>query len=297
MLQKTANLFRPKLIIAGASAYPRNYDYARMRKICDEVGAYLMADMAHISGLVAAGQVPSPFEYADVVTSTTHKTLRGPRAGVIFFRKGVRSVDAKTGKENLWDLEEKINFAVFPSLQGGPHNNTIAALAVVLKEVMSPEFVEYQKQVKKNCARLATNLQQKGYTLVSGGTDNHLLLLDLRPQAVDGSRTETVMEACHITVNKNTVPGDTRPMVPGGVRIGTPAMTTRGLKEADFDVVGQFLDRAIKLTQVLNKQGTNGASLKTFKESVEKEKTSGEMDRLRKEVADFSGAFPMPSLT
>ncbi|ELR22944.1 serine hydroxymethyltransferase [Acanthamoeba castellanii str. Neff] len=292
-LRRSALLFRPKIIIAGASAYPRNFDYARMRQICDEVGAYLMGDMAHISGLVAAQQVPSPFDHCDVVTSTTHKTLRGPRSGVIFFRRGVKSVDPKTSKETLYDLEERINFAVFPSLQGGPHNNTIAALAVSLKEAMSPEFVEYQVQVKKNCARLASSLQSKGYTLVSGGTDNHLLLLDLRPQGVDGSRTETVMEACNITVNKNTVPGDTRPMVPGGVRIGTPAMTTRGLKEAEFEVVSDFLHRSVQITQSLAKQG--GGNLKAFKEQVEKEKSGGEIARLRKEVIDFSGSFPLPS--
>lgn len=292
-LRKSAHLFRPKIIIAGASAYPRNFDYARMRQICDEVGAYFMGDIAHISGLVAAGQVPSPFEYCDVVTSTTHKTLRGPRSGVIFFRRGVRSVDPKTNKETMYDLEDRINFAVFPSLQGGPHNNTIAALAVCLKEAMMPEFLEYQAQVKKNCAHLALSLKTKGYTLVSGGTDNHLLLLDLRPQGVDGSRTETVMEACNITVNKNTVPGDTRPMVPGGVRIGTPAMTTRGLKEADFGVVSDFLHRSIEITQALNKQG--GPTLKGFKEHVEKEKQGGEIARLRNEVIDFAGSFPMPS--
>jgi glycine hydroxymethyltransferase len=291
-LRRSALLFRPKIIIAGASAYPRNFDYARMRQICDEVGAYLMGDMAHISGLVAAQQVPSPFDYCDLVTSTTHKTLRGPRSGVIFFRRGVKSVDPKTKQETLYDLEDRINFAVFPSLQGGPHNNTIAALAVSLKEAMTPEFVEYQVQVKKNCARLASSLQSKGYTLVSGGTDNHLLLLDLRPQGVDGSRTETVMEACNITVNKNTVPGDTRPMVPGGVRIGTPAMTTRGLKETDFEVVSDFLHRSVQLTQSLAKQGGN---LKAFKDNVEKEKSGGEIARLRKEVVDFAGSFPLPS--
>jgi len=291
-LEHSAQLFRPKVIIAGASAYSRLYDYQRMGKIASDVGALLMADMAHISGLVAAKQIPSPFEHCDIVTSTTHKTLRGPRSGIIFFRKGVKSVDQKTGKETHWDLEEKINFAVFPALQGGPHNNTIAAIAVCLKEAMTPEFVQYQKQVKENCAVLAQSLIKKGYTLVSGGTDNHLLLLDLRPQGVDGARAELVMEVCGITVNKNTVPGDTKPLVPGGLRIGTPALTTRGMGAADFETVGNFLHRAVQLTSSVNKQGSNASSLKTFRESVAR--GTPEMSALRKEVATFASKFPMP---
>jgi glycine hydroxymethyltransferase len=292
MLEKSAQLFRPKLIVAGASAYPRLFDYERMSKIAASVGALLMADMAHISGLVAAKQIPSPFDHCDIVTSTTHKTLRGPRAGIIFYRKGVRSVDAKTGHETHWDLEEKVNFAVFPSLQGGPHNNTIAALNVCLKEAMSSDFVDYQKQVKENCAVLARALLDQGYSLVSGGTDNHLLLLDLRPKGVDGARAELVMEACGITVNKNTVPGDTKPLVPGGLRIGTPALTTRGLGAEDFKQVAKFLHKAVQLTAAINRQGANSGSLKLFRETVAK--GSPEQVALRNEVTSFASSFPMP---
>eukprot|EP00741_Cyanophora_paradoxa_P009439 tig00000144_g9143.t1 len=202
-LEENAALFRPKLIVAGASAYPRNYDYPRMRKVADNSGAYLMADMAHISGLVAAGLVPSPFDHSDIVTTTTHKTLRGPRGGMIFFRKGTRSKDAK-GNVTMYDLEDKINSAVFPGLQGGPHNHTIAALSVALLEANSEPFRAYQRQVKANAQRMAAALMSKGYTLVSGGTDNHLVLLDLRPKGTDGARVERVLELCHITANKNS---------------------------------------------------------------------------------------------
>merc|ERR1711988_1075798 len=186
-LEASATLYRPKIIIAGTSAYARHIDYARMRQICDKVGAYMLADMAHISGLVAAGVVPSPFEFADIVTTTTHKSLRGPRGAMIFFRKGVRSVNKK-GKEIMYNLEGPINQAVFPGLQGGPHNHTITALATALKQAASPEFVSYQKQVLSNCQAFASAMTSRGYDLVSGGTDNHLLLVDLKPAGIDGAR-------------------------------------------------------------------------------------------------------------
>jgi glycine hydroxymethyltransferase len=178
-LELLASSFRPKLIIAGASAYSRNYDYKRMRSVCDSVGALLLSDMAHVSGLVAANLVNDPFEYSDIVTTTTHKTLRGPRSGLIFFRKGVQRTTA-SGKEIMYDLEEKINASVFPGLQGGPHEHTIAAVSTALHESMTPAFVEYQKQVLKNSKHLANELMSKGYKLVSGGTDNHLMLVDAK---------------------------------------------------------------------------------------------------------------------
>lgn len=241
-LQTNAKLFKPKLIIAGVSCYPRHLDYKRFRQIADENGAYLMADMAHVSGLVAAGVAPSPFEYCDVVTTTGHKTLRGPRCGVIFYRKGVKSV-SKTGDKIEYDLEGKINDAVFPGLQGGPHENAIAALATALKQVASPEFKEYQTQVVKNSQRLAQRLTEKGYTCVTGGTDNHLVWLDLRPKQLNGARAEKILEEISIACNKNTVPGDKSALNPSGIRLGTPALTTRGLKEADIDVVTDFIDK------------------------------------------------------
>ncbi|CAK7353048.1 unnamed protein product [Dovyalis caffra] len=225
MLEKTAILFRPKLIIAGASAYPRDFDYPRMRKIADAVGAFLMMDMAHISGLVAASVVADPFEYCDIVTTTTHKSLRGPRGGMIFFKK-----DPVLGV----DMESAINNAVFPGLQGGPHNHTIGGLAVCLKHAQSPEFKTYQNQVISNSRAIANRMVELGYKLVSGGSDNHLILVDLRPLGLDGARVEKILDLAYITLNKNSVPGDKSALVPGGIRIGSPAMTTRGFTEKEF---------------------------------------------------------------
>ena len=238
-IERHAELYRPKLIVAGASAYARLYDYPRMRAIADSHGAYLLADMAHISGLVAGGAIPSPFPHCDVVTTTTHKSLRGPRGAMIFFRKGVRAPAKKAGdKPTLWDIEDKINFAVFPGLQGGPHNHTITALATALKQTMAPEFKGYVRQVMANSRAFAGALMgTHGFTLVSGGTDNHLVLVDLRPSGVDGSRAERVCEVAGLAVNKNTVPGDKSAIVPSGIRMGTPALTSRGLDEADFKQV------------------------------------------------------------
>lgn len=289
-LEETAKLFRPNLIIAGASAYPREYDYKRMREIADQHGAHLLSDVAHISGLLAAKQLQNnPFDYSDIVTTTTHKTLRGPRAGMIFFRKGVKKVEK--GKEILYDYEEKINSSVFPAFQGGPHNNTIAGISVALKEAMSPEFTQYQSQVKKNASRLAQSMVSKGYNLVSGGTDNHLMLIDLREKNIDGARVDALLEKCNITVNKNSVPGDTKPMVPGGIRIGTPALTTRGLTEKDFDKVADFIDRGIAIAIKIN-TGEASTKLKSFKEMIEK--GSPEVTSLKNEVIAFAKQFPMP---
>eukprot|EP01105_Mastigella_eilhardi_P023538 TRINITY_DN5964_c0_g1_i1.p1 TRINITY_DN5964_c0_g1~~TRINITY_DN5964_c0_g1_i1.p1 ORF type:complete len:480 (-),score=113.90 TRINITY_DN5964_c0_g1_i1:95-1534(-) len=290
-LEYLAGIFHPKLIIAGASAYPRDYDYARMRKIADANSAFLMTDMAHFSGLAAHGQVADPFPHSDIVTTTTHKTLRGPRAGMIFFRKGTRHTDRKTGKATKYDLEEKINSAVFPAMQGGPHQNAIAGVATALREVMTPEYHAYACQVVKNCKTLADLLLRKGYTLVTGGTDNHLILLDLRDKNIDGARVERVLEHANLTVNKNSVAGDLHPYIPGGLRIGTPALTTRGLKERDFHRVADFLDRGIKIALELNK----GEAAKHLKEffAVAGSGTPA-LAALRKEVEEFALSFPMP---
>lgn len=289
-LEENAALFRPKLIVAGASAYARHYDYPRMRAIADKHKAFLLADMAHISGLVAAGVVPSPFDYADVVTTTTHKSLRGPRGAMIFFRKGVRSVDKK-GKEIMYDMEDKINFSVFPGLQGGPHNHTISGLACALKQAAGPEFKAYQEQVLKNSKALADGLQKRGFKLVSGGTENHLVLADLRPKGVDGSRVERVLELAHIAANKNTVPGDKSALVPGGLRMGAPALTSRGFTEADFDKVAEFVDRAVQITVDLkNKEGA-GPKLKDFKAYVDSNEVP-EIKELKAAVEEFAKDFP-----
>ncbi|CRG85673.1 glycine hydroxymethyltransferase [Talaromyces islandicus] len=293
-LAANAVLYRPKILVAGTSAYCRLIDYARMRQIADSVGAYLMVDMAHISGLIAAGVIPSPFEYADVVTTTTHKSLRGPRGAMIFFRKGVRSTDPKTGKETLYDLENPINFSVFPGHQGGPHNHTITALAVALKQANTPEFRQYQEQVVKNAKALEVAFKDLGYTLVSGGTDSHMVLLDLRPQSLDGARLETVMEQMNLACNKNAVPGDKSALSPGGMRVGTPAMTTRGFSEEDFKRVASYIDQAVKIAKNVQSQLPKEANkLKDFKAKVASD-TVPEISDLRKEIAAWASTYPLP---
>merc|ERR1719265_1816105 len=251
-LRKNALVFRPAMIIAGFSAYPRQLDFAKFREIANECGALLMADIAHISGLVATGQHPSPFEHCDIVTTTTHKSLRGPRSGMIFYKY----------TEKIPDIKDRIDMAVFPALQGGPHNHQIGGLAVQLKEVVTDEFVEYSKQVVKNAKALAKRLMEKGYKLATDGTDNHLVLLDVRPKGLTGSKVEKVCELAEISVNRNAVHGDVSALSPGGVRIGTPAMTTRGCSEQDFVTIADFIDRAIEICLKVQKE--KGKKLKDF---------------------------------
>ncbi|KAL1327445.1 hypothetical protein HN51_037496 [Arachis hypogaea] len=290
-MENMAKLFRPKLIVAGASAYARLYDYARVRKVCDKQKAILLADMAHISGLVAAGVIPSPFDYADVVTTTTHKSLRGPRGAMIFFRKGVKETN-KQGQEVLYDYEDRINQAVFPGLQGGPHNHTITGLAVALKQATTPEYRAYQEQVLSNCSKFAQALSERGYELVSGGTENHLVLVNLKNKGIDGSRVEKVLEAVHIAANKNTVPGDVSAMVPGGIRMGTPALTSRGFVEEDFVKVAEFFDAAVKLA-VKIKAESEGTKLKDFMATIESSSTfQSEIAKLRHDVEEYAKQFP-----
>ncbi|XP_063825077.1 serine hydroxymethyltransferase [Ostrinia nubilalis] len=293
-LAETAKLFKPKLIIAGMSCYSRCLDYKRFRQIADENGAYLMADMAHVSGLVAAGVIPSPFEYCDIVTTTTHKTLRGPRAGVIFFRKGVRSTKPN-GTQVLYDFESKINQAVFPGLQGGPHNNAIAAIATAMKQATTPEFVEYQKQVIKNAQRLCQGLISRGYAIATGGTDVHLALVDLRPAGLTGAPAERVLELCSVACNKNTVPGDRSALNPSGIRLGTPALTTRGMKEADIDKVVDYIDRALNIAKEIVK--ISGPKLVDFNKTIEGNADfKSKIEALKKEVEDYSRKFPIPGI-
>lgn len=231
-VRRLAHEHRPKMIVTGASAYPREIDFRRFKEICDETGALLMADIAHTAGLVAAGLHLSPIPYADVVTCTTHKTLRGPRGGVIM------------GKA---EHEKKINSAVFPGTQGGPFMHIIAAKAVCFKEALTEEFREYQRQVVKNARRLAEVLKEKGYRLVSGGTDTHLFLIDLTNKGITGKEAEEALAKAGITVNKNTIPFETRPpFIASGIRIGTPAVTTRGMKEKEMELIGEFIDEALK---------------------------------------------------
>ncbi|KAK3207609.1 hypothetical protein GRF29_103g1555680 [Pseudopithomyces chartarum] len=293
-LEQNALMYRPKTLVAGTSAYCREIDYARMREIADKVGAYLLMDMAHISGLIAAGVNKSPFEYCDIVTTTTHKSLRGPRGAMIFFRKGVRKTDAKTGKQILYDLEGPINFSVFPGHQGGPHNHTITALAVALKQAQSPEFKAYQQQVIKNAKTLEVAFTELGYTLVTGGTDNHMVLLDLKPIKLDGARVEAVLEQVNITCNKNTTPGDQSALTPMGIRIGAPAMTSRGLGEEDFKRIAKYVDAVIKLTQKIQAELPKEANkLKDFKAKVAGGEVE-EINSLKKEIAAWAVTFPLP---
>jgi glycine hydroxymethyltransferase len=230
-VQRLAKEHRPKLIVAGASAYPRIIDYPRFRQIADDVGAVLMVDMAHIAGLVAAGFHPSPVPYADFVTTTTHKTLRGPRGGMVL----CKAQHAKT-----------VDSRVFPGMQGGPLMHVIAAKAVALKEALSPEFKVYQQQIIKNAQALAGALTNNSFRLTSGGTDNHLMLIDLRKSELTGKVAQEALDKAHITVNKNAVPFDTRsPFVTSGVRIGTPAVTTRGMKEQEMEKIAELIARAL----------------------------------------------------
>lgn len=256
-VQRLAEEHRPKLIVAGASCYARVLDFKRFREIADSVGALLMVDMAHIAGLVAAGEHPSPIPHAHFVTTTTHKTLRGPRGGMILTTQ---------------EYAQAIDKAVFPGMQGGPLMHVIAAKAVALHEALQPSFVEYQRAIRRNAAALAEALLDRGWTLISGGTDNHLVWCDMRPKKITGRKTEVLLDSVGITVNRNMIPGDPeKPWVASGVRLGTPAVTTRGFREAEMEVVAELLDRAV----------TNPKD-----ETV--------LRQVAREVRELTARFPMP---
>ncbi|XP_014271058.1 serine hydroxymethyltransferase isoform X2 [Halyomorpha halys] len=284
-LEENAKLFRPKIIIAGISCYSRCLDYKRFRQIADDSKAYLMADMAHVSGLVAAGVIPSPFDYADVVSTTTHKTLRGPRAGVIFFRKGLNP-----------DIEEKINSAVFPSLQGGPHNNTIAAIATAMKQATSPQFKRYQQQVLANAKRLCSSLKAAGLEIATGDTEVHLVLVNVRPFGLTGAKAEYILEEVNIACNKNTVPGDSSAFNPSGIRLGTPALTTRGFVEEDMEKVVEYIVKALNIGVEAAKSAAS-PKLTDFKKVLSQPPLSDKVLSLKKEIEEFSEKFPLPGLS
>lgn len=254
---KLALAHKPKLIVCGATAYSREIDFKKFRQIANEVGAYLMADISHIAGLVVGGVHQSPFPHADIVTTTTHKTLRGPRGAIIICRK---------------DLAEKIDKAVFPGFQGGPHEHIVAAKAIAFAEDLKPEFKDYTKQIIKNAKALATELQKYGFKIVTGGTDNHLFLVDLTNKGVAGKETEEALDRAGITVNKNTIPGETRPSSdPSGLRIGTPAVTTRGFKETEMKKIAEWINRVI--------------------ENINNEK---ELKDIKQEIKELCKKFPVP---
>jgi len=280
-LRKQAHVFRPAMLICGASAYPRVVEWEKFRKIADEVGALLMADMAHISGLVATGLHPSPFEHCDIVTTTTHKSLRGPRSGMIFYKY----------TDRIPDIKDRIDQAVFPALQGGPHNHQIGALATQLLEVSTPEFKDYSQQVVNNSRALGTVLMSKGYKLATDGTDNHLLLWDLRPQGLTGSKLEKICEAVSITLNRNAVHGDASALSPGGVRVGMPAMTTRGCKEEDSKKIGEFLYRCCNIA--IKIQETHGKKLKDFESGID---GNADIVALKFDVETWASKFGYPGI-
>ena len=247
-LEAIAKKEMPQIIVAGASAYPRVIDFKRFREIADSVGAYLMVDMAHIAGLVAAGVHPSPVPYAHFVTTTTHKTLRGPRGGMILMGKDFENkmgiVAPKSGRVKM--MSEIINSTVFPGIQGGPLMHVIAGKAVAFKEALEPSFKDYQNQVVKNSQALAKKLQEYGFDLFSGGTDNHLMLINLNNKGVTGQQAEEALDKAGITVNKNGIPFDTQPpTVTGGLRVGTAALTTRGMKEAEMETIANWMSQII----------------------------------------------------
>lgn len=272
-LEKLAEAVKPRLIICGASAYSRDLDYERFSKIAKKHEAFLMADIAHISGFVATGEMNSPFKYCDIVTTTTHKSLRGPRAGMIFFKK---------------EFEQLINEAVFPGLQGGPHENQIAAVATQLLEVQTQEFKEYIQQVRLNARTLAGALEGHNFKVVTGGTDNHLMLIDLREKGISGGKAEKILEYVGISVNKNTIPGDISALNPSGIRIGTPAITTRGLKESDMFYLGDIINRVIAIGTKIQTEFTP----KTIKDFVQYFEQSTELGDIRLEIINWMIKFP-----
>merc|ERR1712216_561582 len=280
-LRKNALVFRPRMIIAGFSAYPRTLDFSKFRAIADECGALLMADIARISGLVATGQHPSPFEHCDIVTTTTHKSLRGPRSGMIFYKY----------TEKIPDIKDRIDMAVFPALQGGPHNHQIGGLAAQLLEVDTPDFVQYSKNVVTNAKALAEALKAKGHKLATDGTENHLVLWDVRPHGLTGGKVEKVCEHASISLNRNAVHGDVSALSPGGVRIGTPAMTTRGCTVEDMEKIGGFLDRCCQIA--LKVQTEKGKKLKDFEAGLAE---NPDVVQLKKEVEEWISGFGYPGL-
>lgn len=263
---------KPKLIMSGTTAYPRQIDWKKLRKIADEVGAFLAADISHIAGLVVAGEHPSPVGIADVIMTTTHKTLRGPR-GALILANGNPSNPLVKPERTSENIPSLIDRAIIPGLQGGPHNHQTAAIAVALGEALTPEFKQYGKQVVKNAKKLAKELTDRGYELVTGGTDNHLMVVDLTNKGISGKQGETALGLAGITVNKNTVPFDPRkPYDPSGIRLGTPALTTRGFKESDMERVAEWIDQAIK-----------------------NHKDEDYLAKQHAEITNFAKDFPLPS--
>ncbi|GAB4026886.1 MAG: serine hydroxymethyltransferase [Candidatus Microgenomates bacterium] len=288
-LEKIAQEYKPKLIWCGATAYPRFIEWEKFAKIADSIGAYLVADISHISGLVAAGVHPSPVPYVHLITTTTHKTLRGPRGAMIMV--------TKKGLEKDPELSSKIDKAIFPGLQGGPHNHTTAAIAVALKEASTPEFKNYAQQIVKNTKALESEFNKAGINMVSGGSDNHLLLLDLSARGSLGSQLEYAMDIAHMTANKNTIPGEpSSPYYPSGLRLGTPALTTRGFKEKDMFKVADWIVRVIHHIQtdaLPLKQSERAAFIKQVKAKYDSDPF---LKAIGEEIKAYTKDFPIPGI-
>jgi len=286
-IEKQAMREKPKIIVCGFTAYPRKIDFKRFGEIADKVGAYLLADVSHITGLIVAGAHPSPVPYAHLVMTTTHKTLRGPRGAMIM-------VTAKGLKKDP-ELAEKIDKAIIPGIQGGPHDNQTAAIAVALKEAATPAFKKYGIQIVKNAKVLADELTRAGFDLVSGGTDNHLILIDLRSKEVNGTTAAYALEVANIVVNKNGVPFDTQPpFYPSGIRLGTPAITTRGMKEADMKKVAAWITRAVKEVKDEKLPTDKEARTAFWKESKARIGKNKNLLKIAAEVKAFTKDFPLP---
>lgn len=271
--------FKPNLIIVGASAYPRDFDYKEFRRIANRHESYLMADIAHTSGLVASKLLNNPFEYCDVVTTTTHKTLRGPRGALIFYKK---------------ELKEQIDFAVFPSSQGGPHNNTIAAITVALGQVDTQEFKNYSKQVIKNAQCLSKCLIEKGFDVITNGTDNHIVLLNLKNKKISGSKFEKIAELCNVSVNKNTIATDKSALNPSGIRLGTSAMTSRGFVEKDFYFVANIINQICELIQIIQSVSPSNRLIDFIEIANENPEYIKEINSIKNKVSKFCKKFPLP---
>ncbi len=288
-LARIAQEFKPKLIWCGATAYSRQIEFAKFAEIADSVGAYLVADIAHVAGLIVGGAHPSPVPYAHIITTTTHKTLRGPRGAMIMV--------TDKGLEKDPELADKIDRSIFPGLQGGPHNHTTAAIAVALREAATPAFKEYAAQIVKNTQALAKEFTSTGIKIVSGGSDNHLLLLDLSEYGALGSQLEYAMDVAHMTANKNTIPGEPNsPYYPSGLRLGTPALTTRGFKEKDMTQVAKWIVQVINHIKDDKLPGSKDgrlAFLKTFKEKADSDPV---LLKIGEEVKSYTAAFPIPGI-
>ena len=282
-----ADRFKPKIMIAGYSSYAHHYDYKKMKEIVDKHDGYLVSDISHISGLVSAGLCPNPFDHSDIVMTTTHKTLGTVRNALIFFRKGVRKT-SKAGDE-LYDLETKINESVFPGHFGGPHNHAIGGCAVGLKLVTHPLYKEYQKSVAENAKVMCDEMQKKGYPIVGNGTSNHMAIVNVKEQGIDGARVDYFCSKIHISLNKNVIPGGQNAVVPGGIRLGSPAMTTRGCGKQDFVEISNILDKAIKLSKTFKK---DKEKLDNYKQAVDNAVAGDEkVQALKKEVEAFASKF------